>query len=162
MDDIAIRLEHISKRFFLGENLRDNDVVVRSVRLRGRHGETVRFKPGDKAWVDVIFHANRASESVSVVLDVLDDALGEVFNTSSERLGAPAVNLQEGETHAMTFELDLHLAVGTFHVGVYLYRYDVEREFDRVLPAATFFVASEIDVRGSANFYPKVVDCPAE
>lgn len=141
---------------------RDNDVVVRSVRLRGRHGETVRFKPGDKAWVDVIFHANRASESVSVVLDVLDDALGEVFNTSSERLGAPAVNLQEGETHTMTFELDLHLAVGTFHVGVYLYRYDVEREFDRVLPAATFFVASEIDVRGSANLYPKVVDCPAE
>jgi len=141
---------------------RDNDVVVRSVRLRGRDGETVRFSPGEKAWVDVTFHANRASESVSVVLDVLDDSLGEVFNTSSERLGAPSVNLEEGQTHTMTFELDMHLAVGTFHVGVYLYRYDIEREFDRVLPAATFFVASEVDVRGSANLYPKVVACPAE
>jgi lipopolysaccharide transport system ATP-binding protein len=140
---------------------RDNDVVVRSVRLRGRDGETVRFRPGEKAWVDVTFHANRASESVAVVLDVLDDALGEVFNTSSERLGAPSVNLKEGQTHTMTFELDMHLAVGTFHIGVYLYRYDIEREFDRVLPAATFFVASEIDVRGSANLYPKVVPCPA-
>jgi hypothetical protein len=39
----------------------------------------------------------------------------------------------------------------------------MEREFDRVLPAATFFVASEIDVRGSANLYPKIVACsPAE
>ena len=57
----------------------------------------------------------------------------------------------------MTFELDLHLANGTFHVGAYLYRYDVQRELDRVLPAATFFVASEVDVRGHANLYPKVV-----
>jgi lipopolysaccharide transport system ATP-binding protein len=141
---------------------RDNDVVVQSVRLRGRDGQTVRFRPGEKAWVDVTFRANRPSEKVAVVLDVLDEALGEVFNTSSERLGHPSVDLQEGQTHTVTFELDMHLAVGTFHVGVYLYRYDIEREFDRVLPAATFFVASEIDVRGVANLYPKVVASPAK
>ena len=57
----------------------------------------------------------------------------------------------------MTFQLDMHLAVGTFHIGVYLYRYDIERELDRVLPAATFFMESEIDVRGGANLYPRVV-----
>jgi hypothetical protein len=57
----------------------------------------------------------------------------------------------------LTFELDMHLAVGTFHVGVYLYRYDLERDLDRVLPAAKFFVASDIDVGGSANLYPKII-----
>jgi hypothetical protein len=70
--------------------------------------------------------------------------------------------MKEGETITLTFEIDMHLAVGTFHIGIYLYRYDMEREFDRVLPATTFFVASEIDVRGSANLYPKVVGCSHE
>lgn len=140
---------------------RDTDVAVRSVKLRGSNGEAVRFAPGEKAWVDVTFQANRASENVAVVLQVLDESLGDVFNTSSERLDERPSNMREGEALTMTFELDMHLAVGTFHIGVYLYRYDMEREFDRVLPAATFFVESDVDVRGCANLYPKVVACSA-
>jgi hypothetical protein len=42
-------------------------------------------------------------------------------------------------------------------VSVQLYRHDHRYEYDRVAPAATFFVASNADVRGSANLYPKVV-----
>jgi hypothetical protein len=97
-----------------------------------------------------------------VVLAVLDEGLSEVFNTSTERLEGRSFDLQQGQTVKVTFELDMHLAVGTFHVGVYLYRYDMERELDRVLPAATFFVESEVDVRGSANLYPKLVSCSVE
>ena len=138
---------------------RDSDVVVRSVTLRGTSGTEVRFSPGDKAWIDVTFHANRACENVATVLAVLDDGLSEVFNTSSERLEHRSLSLKQGQTVAMTFELDMHLAVGTFHVGIYLYRYDLEKELDRVLPAATFFIESEIDVRGSANLYPKLIAC---
>ena len=140
---------------------RDADVAVRSVTLRGARGKEVRFRPGDKAWVDITFQANRACEQVAVVLAVLDDSLSEVFNTSTERLEGQSFNLQPGEKVTVTFELDMHLAVGTFHIGIYLYRYDVERELDRVLPAATFFVESEVDVRGSANLYPKLVACSA-
>ena len=53
----------------------------------------------------------------------------------------------------------LHLAVGTFHFGIYLYRYDLQQEYDRALPAATFFVESDVDVRGTANLYPRVIAC---
>lgn len=140
---------------------RDTEVSIRSVRLRDLNGDTVRFRPGDKAWVDIAFRANRACEQVAVVLAVLDEGLSEVFNTSSERLENLSFSLQQGQTATLTFELDMHLAVGTFHIGVYLHRYDVEQEFDRVLPAATFFVESEVDVRGSANLYPKLVACRA-
>jgi lipopolysaccharide transport system ATP-binding protein len=140
---------------------RDTEVAIRSVRLRGLDGDIVRLRPGDKAWVDVTIHANRDCEQVAVVLAVLDESLGEVFNTSSERLERRSIDLKEGQTATLTFELDMHLAVGTFHVGVYLHRYDIEREFDRVLPAATFFVESDVDVRGSANLYPKLVACSA-
>jgi lipopolysaccharide transport system ATP-binding protein len=137
---------------------RNVDVAVKSVVLRSINGTVVHFKPGDKAWVDITFHANSDCEKVAVVLEVLDDSLGEVFNTSSERLGYGSISLKKGQTCSITFELDLHLANGTFHIGVYLYQYNRQREFDRVVPAATFFVESDIDVRGCANLYPKVFE----
>ena len=133
------------------------DVQFESVSLRNSAGPAVRFRPGEKAWVDVTFRANRPSPRVAVVLDVLDQKLGEIFNTSSERLGHAPVDLAAGQSCTMTFELDLHLSNGTFHIGGYLYRYDLEREYDRVIPAATFFVESDADVRGGANLYPRVV-----
>jgi hypothetical protein len=136
---------------------RDGRLRVRSVTLRGAGGNRVRFTPGEKAWVDVVFKANEDIKNVAVVLQVLDDHLGDVFNTSSERLGHGSIDLLKDESCSVTFELDLHLTNGTFHVAVYLYRYDVQREFDRVLPAATFFVESDLDVRGGANLYPRVV-----
>lgn len=149
------------ERAKLGE-ARDTDVAVRSVRLRDRMGDAVRFSPGDKAWVDVTFQAKRACDQVAVVLAVLDEGLSEIFNTSTERLEHRSFDLKPGQEVTVTFEVDMHLAVGTFHVGIYLYRYNMEREFDRVLPAATFFVESDVDVRGSANLYPKLVECVVE
>jgi lipopolysaccharide transport system ATP-binding protein len=133
------------------------DVQIRSVTLRNGGGGTVQFSPGEKAWVDVTFQANTSCHDIAVVLQVLDDGLGSVFHTSSERLGHAPVSLEKGQRCTLTFELDLHLANGTFHVGTYLFQYDVQRELDRVLPAATFFVESDVDVRGSANLYPKVI-----
>jgi len=139
--------------------VRDSDVTVKSVTLRGTEGRVVHFKPGDKAWIDVTFFANRPCENMAVVLSVLDEGLSEAFNTSSERLGTPSISLQKGQSCTLTFEVDMHLASGTFHVGIYLYRHDLQREYDKALPAATFFVESDIDVRGSANLYPRVVAC---
>jgi len=141
----------------LGET-RSVDVAIQSVILRNIKGSAVHFRPGDKAWVDVNFKANRLSEKLAVVLQILDEGLGDLFNTSSERLGHPSITLGAGESHTITFELDMHLANGTFHIAVYLFRYDLQREFDKVFPAATFFVDSEVDVRGGANLYPKVVN----
>lgn len=144
------------ERAKLGETRR-TDVSIVSIALCGTEGATVHFRPGEKAWVDVTFKANCACEKVAVVIQVLDEGLGDMFNTSNERLGNRPISLEAGQTCTVTFELDMHLANGTFHFGVYLYQYDLQREFDRALPAATFFVDSEIDVRGAANLYPRVV-----
>jgi lipopolysaccharide transport system ATP-binding protein len=136
---------------------RDVDVRITNVSLRGDNGTAVRFSPGNKAWIDVAIEAARPSQKVAVIIQVLDEGLNEVFNTSSERLGHGPFDLAQGQVGTVTFELDMHLSIGTFHVGVYLHRYDIQRELDRILPAATFFVGSEVDVRGGANLYPKVV-----
>jgi lipopolysaccharide transport system ATP-binding protein len=136
---------------------RDKDVQFTEVALRNADGESVTFKSGEKVSIKLTFRAQKAVAKVAVVLVVLDEALGEVFNTSSERLGHKPLDLEPGNACSVTFALDLHLANGTFHVGAYLYRYDIQRELDRVLPAVTFFVASDVDVRGHANLYPQVV-----
>jgi len=54
----------------------------------------------------------------------------------------------------------LHLASGTFHLGIWLYRYDIQKQYDVTFPAATFFMHSEKDVRGVTNLYPKVIEHP--
>ena len=146
------------ERAKLGE-VRSGDVTVESVTLRGIDGRKVHFHTGDKAWIDITIRANRSCEQIAIVVAVLDEGLSEAFNTSSERLGSPSIHLAKGQTCTLTLELDMHLAVGTFHVGIYLYRYDIQREYDRALPAATFFIKSDVDVRGSANLYPRIVSC---
>lgn len=137
---------------------RDKDIEIKAVELRGANGVDVRFKPGDTVSVEVTCLANRACEQVAVVLQVLDDGLADVFNTSSERLQHQSVTVEKEQVFSMTFELQLHLAVGTFHIGVYLYRYDIEHEYDRVFPAATFFIDSDVSVKGTANLYPKMTN----
>ncbi|MGB4911165.1 MAG: hypothetical protein WBO95_03345 [Candidatus Dechloromonas phosphoritropha] len=45
-----------------------------------------------------------------------------------------------------------HLIVPRYEVK----QLDTKPEYDRALPASTFFVESDIDVRGSASLYPFV------
>lgn len=132
------------------------EVVIRSVKLRGEEGERTRFEAGERAWLEVQFEAMRRVEKVAVEVDLHDESMYMLFSTSSERLGTPAFDLEAGQSVTVTFELNMHLSNGTFHWAIYLYRYDIRREFDRALPAATFFVSTDVDVRGGANLYPHV------
>lgn len=147
------------------ETRKDRDVVIRSVTIRNASGPIAMFEPGEEAWVDVTYSANRAAQSVAAVIAVLDEGLGFAFHTSSEHLGIPSADLQPGESRAISFKLHMHLAVGTYHLGVYLHRYDMGREYDRAVPAATFFVSSDAQTHaagahlGSANLYPEVISC---
>ena len=141
------------------EGPKNTEVAIRAVRLRGAEGERVHFAPGQSAWVDVEFSATQRTEKIAVVIGVLDESLNIVFHTSSERLGAAPVVLDAGQRCTASFELVMHLAAGTFHLAVHLYRYDIAREYDKALPACTFFMSSEVDVRGAANLYPRLISC---
>jgi lipopolysaccharide transport system ATP-binding protein len=132
------------------------DVVIDSVKVRGANGPRFDFRSGEKCWVEITVRAVRPIQRVAAVLHILDDKYYEVFNTSSERLGLPPLTLKEGESHTYEFELDLHLANGSFHLRTFLFRYDIERAYADINPAATLFITSPLDVRGAANLYPTV------
>ena len=129
--------------------------VVRAT-VEGVGGETSRFESGTRTRIEVDIEATAPAERVAVVLELKNTDFYEVFNTSSERLGHPPLTLATGERARCTFEVDLHLGPGTYYLGVYLYRYDVQRNYDHVFPATSFVVAADRDVLGAANLYPTV------
>jgi homopolymeric O-antigen transport system ATP-binding protein len=140
----------------------DKEVYVSRVTLRGEAGteagtEAVQFDAGQRMIAEVEVTARRAAERLAVVIECRDEEMYEVFNTSTQRLGAATVNLAAGEKFTARFALRLHLAPGTYHFGVYVYRYDIQKNYDTLTPAKTFYVRSLIDVRGVAHLEPEVL-----
>jgi lipopolysaccharide transport system ATP-binding protein len=131
-------------------------VRIAKTTIRSADGQTGRFAAGQKARVSVTLDAIAPTEKVAVVIDVFNTEFYEVFNTSSERLGCAPLSLAAGERATCDFDVELNLGPGTYYLGVYLYRYDVEREYDHVFPATSFVVTTDRDTRGSANLYPAV------
>jgi lipopolysaccharide transport system ATP-binding protein len=135
----------------------DKPVYVSRVCVRDRTGEAVRFESGDTAWVDIEVVATRPTEKVAVVLWVMDETHHVVFSTSTERLGRSSVSLRTGDRYRCTFQLRMNAANSSLFLGVGLFRYDIDKEFDRVAPAATLYVTADSGVRGSLNCFPEVL-----
>jgi lipopolysaccharide transport system ATP-binding protein len=141
------------------EHAVDDEMPVRvsKVTVRNRHGKSLHFQSGERAWVDVELRANSRCDKLSITIYLLNGEFENVFDTSTERLGHGNFTLEKGDVYHCTFELDLNLANGIFHPSVLVYRYDTQTLFDKWEPAATIHVNSETDVRGIANCFPKVV-----
>jgi len=133
------------------------DAYIVRLAVRGAGGEAASFRSGERAWVDIDVTARTACDRLSITLYAQDENWRGVFDTSTERLGQGTISLRPGEGFHCSVQLDLHLAPGTYQIGAALYRYDIQREYDRWFPAATLFVGADQDVRGIANLYPRVV-----
>jgi lipopolysaccharide transport system ATP-binding protein len=133
------------------------DVAISKVRIRNERGECTRFQCGEKAWIDVELRARKRSSKLSLSLYITDDEHQSIFDTSTERLGLGNFTLGEGDVYKCTFELNLNMTTGIYHPALLVYRYDTQTEFDRWAPAATIFVSSKEDVRGTVHCFPQVI-----
>jgi ABC-type polysaccharide/polyol phosphate transport system ATPase subunit len=133
-------------------------VYISKVHIRDQSGERSTFESGETAWVDVEVVARKAVSKLSVAIWFRDETQYIIFHTSTERLGSPAFSLQAGESYRCTFELSLNIAHGTFHLVSEIYRYDIQKGYDRRDPAATVFIGSTTAVGGSVNCFPRLVD----
>jgi lipopolysaccharide transport system ATP-binding protein len=139
-----------------GRQSRPKDVFVSRVTTRNSRSEAVSFETREKIWVDVETECAEDSDPFSVVIYLSDDRQYVVFHTSSEYLGYTPVSLKPGDRFHCTFEMTLNLGGGTYHLGVVLHRFNVQKDLDRLFPAATIFVNSEPTVRGAVNPCPKI------
>ena len=135
---------------------RSVDVEITEVSLTLGGESAVHFRSGDVANMRVEFVCRRATKCVAVVVQVFDEGMENVFYTSTAALGTASLDMQPGQRASLDLDLNLHLASGTFHLAAYLHDPYADRDIDGVVPAATFFVVADPDVRGSANLYPTV------
>jgi len=137
---------------------RGGPVEILSVDVRSESGETLRFQTGETVFVEIELVAHEAVSRVAVVLDVLGEDQYELFSTSTERLGEAPVDLQKDEHLRCRFQIDLLLAQGSYRLGAHAHRYDLERSYDSLVPACTFYVSSDISVRGAVNCRPRLLE----
>jgi ABC-type polysaccharide/polyol phosphate transport system ATPase subunit len=145
-----------------GVNDTEGGVRITRVTVHDRIGPCVEFESGSKLYVTVEARARSRHDDMSVVIAIVDNHQYLVFDTCTERLGADAITLEPDQTLKCTFELDLSLAEGTFHVHAYLHRYVTDRPYDSWLSAATFFVAGAPEARGIVTLNPKLVACEVD
>jgi ABC-type polysaccharide/polyol phosphate transport system ATPase subunit len=136
----------------------DKPIRITQVRVRGRGGEQLTFESGQTAWVDIEITAKQALEKLAVVIWIVDTTDYEIFNTSTERLGLPPLSLAPGQVYRCTYELKLNIAHGSFGLCAAVHRYDLQKTYDRKVPAATLFIGSSMAVRGAVNCFPRIVE----
>ncbi|MGH9970452.1 MAG: ABC transporter ATP-binding protein [Pyrinomonadaceae bacterium] len=156
------RTEEVIKTYYkYGQERRhvgpDPDICISSVSVHDGNGSSVEFKSGGKFYITVEAYARTPHPDLSVVIQIVDDHQYPVFDTCSARLGAGSITLDGNQTLKCTFELDLSLAAGTFHVNAFLFRYVNQKNYDRWLSAATFFVTGTPEVRGVVTLHPRLV-----
>jgi ABC-type polysaccharide/polyol phosphate transport system ATPase subunit len=137
----------------------DRDIVITRVTTGDASGPCSEFDSDGKMYVTVEAQARKRHDDMSVVIGIVDQHQYPIFDTCTQRLGAGSITLEAGETLTCTFELDVTLAQGTFHVNAFLHRYVTNQPYDRWTSAATFFVAPTPAVRGVAMLHPRLAAC---
>ena len=137
----------------------DQDIVITRVTTHDPGGPRTQFDSDGKMYVTVEAQARRRHHDMTVVIGIVDQHQYPVFDTCTQRLGRGPITLEAGETLSCTFELDVTLAGGTFHVNAFLHRYTVDQAYDRWTSAAMFFVAANPEVRGLVTLHPRLTAC---
>ena len=133
-------------------------VRISRARVRNEQGESMQFRSGERAWVDVEVTARRRCSRLSVTLYILDEQRMDVFDTSTDLLGSGEFDLDEGDTYRCTFEINLNLVEGTYYPSILIYRRDTQTIHTKWEPAATVYVGSAGAVHGVANCFPRIVE----
>jgi lipopolysaccharide transport system ATP-binding protein len=130
---------------------------IEDITVRRSAGVSTKFDPGERTYIDVTVGAQQRISNLSIVIQIVDNNFYPVFDTCSARLNEGlTASLEAGDRLECSFELDMHLAAGTYHVNVYAYEYVVERPFSTWRSAASFFVGETRFVKGAANLYPRL------
>jgi ABC-type polysaccharide/polyol phosphate transport system ATPase subunit len=137
----------------------DRSIVITEVTTHDSSGSCSEFESDRKLRITVEARARTRHDDMSVVIQIVDEHQYPVFDTCTQRLEVGPITLDHDQTLTCTFELDLSLAQGTFHVNAFLHRYVTDQPYDRWLSAATFFVTGAPEVRGIITLHPRLIAC---
>jgi len=137
--------------------IENKEVILGDIVTYGENGEQNQFNAKEKLRLEVCVKGVKKVDKLAVCIHMQDDNNYHIFDTSTERLTKTSFSIDENEIKKHIFELELNLGPGTYHFGVLIYRYDIQKTYDSQFPAKTIFVKSDRDARGVANLYPVLV-----
>jgi lipopolysaccharide transport system ATP-binding protein len=140
----------------------DRGIVITKVTTHDSNSPCNEFESDSKLRITVEARARTRHDDMSVVIQIVDEHQYPIFDTCTQRLGVGTITLDRDQTLTCTFELDLSLAQGTFHVNAFLHRYVTDQPYDRWLSAATFFVTGAPEVRGIITLHPRLLACDVD
>jgi lipopolysaccharide transport system ATP-binding protein len=128
--------------------------AISKVTISDKTDERAHFESGEKAWIEVEVTATEKVSGLGLAIELTNQEFYNVFDISTSRLGKRTFSVGPGRTVRYTFELDLHLGPGNYHLDVILYQDDTRTIFDEFLRAATLIISTRTPVHGIANLYP--------
>jgi len=137
------------------EQFEKKEVYISKVTIKGENGNDLLFNTGEKVLLEIEVTGNVACNKLSATVLIGSNDDYHLFDTSTQRLNNSTFSLDAGGKKTIKYELDLHLAPGTYHIGTHIYRYDIQKMFDAWNPALTIQIRSDKDIRGIVNLYPK-------
>jgi lipopolysaccharide transport system ATP-binding protein len=143
---------------------RDKDAYIESVRLIGESGDLSLVQPGQPAAVEIRVRAPRCDKPLAVAVALRDEDYSMFFYVDSARLLHEPLTLGPEDAVTFRFDMDMHLAPGSYFLNAALTRPDIDQLLDHKAPALSFVVHSDVDIRGVANLYPRLTltEAPSE
>lgn len=148
---------YLNKTHVADQGAEQADIIVSGLNIRNDSGDMVVYQEGSTAYLEVEVLGRRKIDKLAVCLSFLDDNYYPIFDTSTQRLSGETFSVKEGERKKFVFKLQLNLGPGTYYLGAFVYRYDIQKTYD-ISHAKTIFIESERDARGVVNLYPQLLE----
>jgi lipopolysaccharide transport system ATP-binding protein len=119
-----------------------------------------RIGTGQTVLVTVTMQGQARCEDLALHVYVYDANFYNVFQTSTELLGAKEFVITQGDALECSIELTMHLGMGVYYLGAVARSkfHTGGEQYDRKFPASTFYVDAPGSMTGPSNLYPVLIE----
>jgi ABC-type polysaccharide/polyol phosphate transport system ATPase subunit len=128
---------------------------VRILRDAGS-GSGALFREGESATVRVTLGSRIESRSIAVDVYLKDERTYEIAEIYLDILAGRTLSVEPSSRTVLEFRIHLNLSPGTYNVGCVVRNPELQVEYDRRFPVASFFISGNRSARGAANLFPQL------
>jgi len=134
-------------------------VRIDSVSVSQAGKNEARIDTGTKLLITAKMTSRMRCNDLALHVYIYDGNFYNIFQTSTELLGAGDIVLDAGDELECRIELTMHLGMGLYHLGAVARSkfHSGGEQYDRKFPASTIYVDAAGSMNGPANLYPQLI-----
>jgi LEA14-like dessication related protein len=157
------RTEEVVETYLNGQMRRTSvlatDIDIEEVRILHdtRSGSGAHFREGESATVRVTLRSRIESRSLAVDVYLKDERTYEIAEIYLDMLAGRTLSVEPSSRTVLEFRIHLNLSPGSYNVGCVVRNPELQVEYDRRFPVASFFISGSRSARGAANLFPQLI-----